>query len=283
MEKIALITDSTSDLTKNIIEKYNVTVLPFRIIYEDREYLDGVDIEANEVYENLEKEIPTSSLPPLNKMHEVYMNLQEQGYTHVIAILLSSGLSGICNAFSVVSNEYSKIQSFIFDSKSISYGEGFLIEESGKLITTQTPFDTIKEKIQEFRQKLKIYFVVDTLEYLKKGGRIGRVSGTIGELLKIKPIISVGEDGKYFTVAKARGKKQSLRKLIEIGKSKLNESNKIVLLDGYAKKEVQFVYEELKKYSEEIQKGFVELRGSISPVSGVHSGPGLVGMAILNN
>jgi len=282
MEKIALITDSTSDLTEEIIENYNVTVLPFRIIYKDREYLDGVDIKANEVYENLEKEVPTSSLPPLKKMHDVYMNLQAQGYTHVIAILLSSGLSGIYNALSLVSTEYPKIQSFIFDSKSISYGEGLLIEESGKLITTQTPFDTIKEKIEEFRKKLEVYFVVDTLEYLKRGGRIGKVSGTIGELLKIKPIISVGEDGKYFTVDKVRGKKQSLKKIIDLGKSKLKENTRIILMDGYAKKETHYVYEELKKYSEELQQGIVERIGSISPVSGVHSGPGLVGMVVFN-
>ncbi|WBW99669.1 DegV family protein [Oceanirhabdus sp. W0125-5] len=282
MEKIALITDSTADLTEETIKKYNITVLPFRIIYKDREYLDGVDIKANEVYENLQKEVPTSSLPPLKKMHDVYISLQEQGFTHVIAILLSSGLSGIYNALSLVSKEYPKIQSFIFDSKSISCGEGLLVEESAKLITSQTPFDTIKEKIEEFRKKLEVYFVVDTLEYLKRGGRIGRVSGTIGELLKIKPIISVGEDGKYFTVDKIRGKKQSLKKIIEIGKSKLKENTKIVLMDGYAKKEVQYVYDELKKYSEEFQQGFVELIGSISPVSGVHSGPGLVGMVVFN-
>ncbi|MCM1990934.1 DegV family protein [Oceanirhabdus seepicola] len=283
MEKIALITDSTSDLTEDIIEKYNVTVLPFRIIYKDREYLDGVDIKPNEVYENLDKEVPTSSLPPLKKMHEVYDDLQKQGYTHVIAILLSSGLSGIYNALSLVSKDYPNIQSFIFDSKSISHGEAVLVEESGKLITTQTPFDTIKEKIEEFRKKLEVYFVVDTLEYLKRGGRIGKVSGTIGELLKIKPIISVGEDGKYFTVDKVRGKKQSLKKIIDVGKSKLKENTRIILMDGYAKKESQYVYEELKKYSEELQQGIVELLGSISPVSGVHSGPGLVGMVVFNN
>ncbi len=282
MEKIALITDSTSDLTEEIIEKYNVTVLPFRIIYKDREYLDGIDIKANEVYENLSKEVPTSSLPPLKKMHEVYMDLQEQGYTHVIAILLSSGLSGISNALSLVSKEYPKIHSFICDSKSISHGEGILVEESGKLITAQTPFDTIKEKIEEFRKKIEVYFVVDTLEYLKRGGRIGKVSGTIGELLKIKPIISVGEDGKYFTVDKVRGKKQSLKKIIDIGKTKLKENTRIILMDGYAKKEAQYVYEELKKYSEELQQGLVEVLGCISPVSGVHSGPGLVGMVVFN-
>jgi len=283
MEKIALITDSTSDLTEEIIEKYNVTVLPFRIIYKDREYLDGVDIKANEVYEHLGKEVPTSSLPPLKKMHEVYNDLQSQGYTHVIAILLSSGLSGIYNALSLVSKDYPKIQSFIFDSKSISHGESVLVEESGKLITTQTPFDTIKEKIEEFRKKLEVYFVVDTLEYLKRGGRIGKVSGTIGELLKIKPIISIGDDGKYFTVDKVRGKKQSLKKIIEVGKSKLKENTRIILMDGYGKKEAEYVYEELKKYSEELQQGLVEILGSISPVSGVHSGPGLVGMVVFNN
>lgn len=282
MEKIALITDSTSDITELIIEKYNVNVLPFRIIYKDREYLDGIDITPEEVYESLETEVPTSSLPPLTRMHDLYAQLKVEGYTHVVAIMLSSGLSGICNALRLVAEDYPEMESFIYDSKSISWGEGILVQEVGRLIKEAIPFEKIKNEIKALRNRLELFFVVDTLEYLKRGGRIGKVSGTIGELLKIKPIISIGDDGKYFTVDKVRGKKQSYKKILEIGKNKLSQDSRIILMDGYAKKETETLYSQLKKYSQEMKKGIVELYGTISPVSGVHSGPGLIGMVVLN-
>lgn len=282
MEKIALITDSTSDITDSIIKEHNVSVLPFRIIYKDREYLDGINITPEEVYESLETEVPTSSLPSLQSMHDLYEKLQSEGYTHVVAIMLSSGLSGICNALRLVSEDYPKLESFIYDSKTISWGEGLLVQAAGEMIQKSTPFEKIKNEITALREKLQLFFVVDTLEYLKRGGRIGKVSGTIGELLKIKPIISIGTDGKYFTVDKARGKKQSYKKILEIGKNKLSENSRVILMDGYAKKETETLYSQLKKYSEEMKKGIVELYGTISPVSGVHSGPGLIGMVVLN-
>lgn len=283
MEKIALITDSTSDITDEMIQKYNINVLPFRIIYKDREYLDRENITPEEVYESLETEVPTSSLPPLNKMHELFESLQEEGYTHVVAILLSSGLSGISNAMTLVSEDYPQIKSFIYDSKSISWGEGILVAHAGEMIAQNKPFDSIVSEIKSTKERIEVFFVVDTLEYLKRGGRIGKVSGAIGELLKIKPIISIAPDGKYFTVDKARGRKQSHKKIVEIAKDKLSNDARIILMDGYAKAETKKIYDLLSDYSKNLGKGSTELYGTISPVSGVHSGPGLVGLVVLNN
>lgn len=282
MNKIALITDTTSDITNDMISKFNINLLPFRIIYSNREYLDKIEITPEEVYESLETEIPTSSLPSLKTMHELYQRLSSEGYTHVIAILLSSGLSGISNALSLVSEEYTEINSFIYDSKSISWGEGLIVERAAKLINDGETFENIVSEIHEFRRRINLYFVVDTLEYLKRGGRIGKVSGTIGELLKIKPIISIDSDGKYFTVDKVRGKKQSHRKIVDLGKEKLSQGCRIVLMDGYAKEDTKKIFDILSKYSLDLGSGSVEIYGTISPVSGVHSGPGLIGMVTLD-
>ena len=98
LDKIALITDTTSDLRSDVTQKYSINVLPFRIIYSDREYLDNVDISPQEVYDNMKIEVPTSSLPSMKDMEELFLRLEEEGYTHAVAITLSTGLSGIYNA-----------------------------------------------------------------------------------------------------------------------------------------------------------------------------------------
>lgn len=274
MEKIALITDSASDISKEIIEKYNVNVLSFRIIYEKKEYLDRVNITPDEVYDNFDVEIPTSSLPALSDMENLFNKLKDEGYTHVIGITLSSGLSGIYNALKLVSENHPEIESFIFDSKSISIGEGVLVQECGKMIKEGKTFNEIKNALPIMKSKLHIYFVVGTLKYLKKGGRIGKVAGTIGDILNLKPIITMHEDGSYTTYDKVRGRKQSLRRLVDII-SNFKDKGKVYLMHGNAEEEMKAVYENLKELPNVIS---VYLGENISPVAGVHSGPGLVGV-----
>lgn len=276
-DKIALITDSTADLTPEVVKKYNVSVLPFRIIYKDREYLDGVDITPQEVYESLPVEIPTTSLPSMKEMNDLYKQFISEGYTHVIAITLSSGLSGIWNAVRLVSEDHPEIKSLILDSKSISLGEGILVEACGEMIQQGKNFDEIVTALDNLKKRIKAFFVVGTLEYLKKGGRIGRVIGTISEILNIKPIISIGEDdGKYFTVDKVRGRKQSLNRMFDIGKEMLEHKKyKIFVMSGAARDEAKEMCERFVGLKNVISATY---GGDISPVSGVHSGPGLVGV-----
>lgn len=279
MEKIALITDTTSDLSESIINKYNIKVLPFRIIYKDSEYRDKFEISPERVYENLEKETPTSSMPSMDDMESLFDSLEEEGYTHAIAVVLSTGLSGIYNGLKVVSEGRSNIKTYIYDSRSISAGEGVIVEECGRLIEEGKNFDEIVAKIPDIRNRVHLFFVVGTLEYLKKGGRIGKVAGTIAELLNIKPIVSVDvSDGKYYTCDKVRGRKQSLNRIIEFGNKILDEKRcKIYGLHGYSLDDSKKVFDEVSKHPNAIVS---EFRGCISPVSGVHSGPGLVGLVL---
>lgn len=280
--KIALVTDSTSDLRKEIIEKYNIEVLPFRIIYKDREYLDGIEITPQEVYERLPIEIPTTSVPSQHDIHQLYRRLIREGYTHVIVITLSSGLSGISNAIRVVSEQYEEeIISHIYDSKSISCGEGVFVELCGEMIQQGRSFDEIVKALPELKKKTKLFFVVGTLDYLKKGGRIGKVMGTISEILQIKPIISTGDDdGKYYTFDKVRGRKQSLHRIFEIGKEILEKKRcKIYVMSGAAREEAEEIVQRFKELKNTVS---VSYGGDISPVAGVHSGPGLVGVLFVD-
>lgn len=279
MEKIALITDTTSDLPQDIIEKYNIKILPFRIIYKDREYKDKYEITPKEVYDNFEKEIPTSSLPLAQDMEDLYDELEKEGYTHAIAITLSSGLSGISNALRLVSENHDNIESFVYDSKTISWGEGILVKKCAELIEEGKDFNYIKNILPELRKKVKLFFVVGTLEYLRKGGRIGRISGTIGDLLNLKPIVAVDDEGRYFTHSKVRGRKQSLNKMVNIVKEIVNDKeHDIIVLNGCSDEDCKYMIDQFEKID---NVSSVNYGGDISPVSGVHSGPGLVGVVLV--
>jgi DegV family protein with EDD domain len=280
LNKIALISDSSCDLPEDLINKYNIKVMPLRIIYKDKEYIDRVNITPKEVYDRLNVEIPTTSMPSMSDMENIYTNLENEGYSHVIAITISSGLSGTFNAVKLVSENHQNLITYLFDSKTLSAGLGAIVLECGKLIDDGKSFEEIVDILPTIKNRISVYYVVETLEFLKKGGRIGKVSATIGELLHIKPIISVDEDGKYYTYAKVRGRKQSINKLIEIAKETLRTTKaKLFILQGGAIEEGKKLYDYFIGIPNLTSIHF----GDISPALGVHTGPGLLGVIIVRD
>jgi len=280
MSKIALITDSTSDVEKEMIKKYELFVLPLRIIYKDREYIDRVNITPKEVYDNLENEIPSTSLPSMKDMEDLYLKLEEEGYTHAIAVVISDALSGTYNTLRLVSQNHPSIESCVFDSKSLTIGEAAIVEECGEMLRCGKSFEEIVKTLPQIRDRITVYYAVDTLKYLTKGGRIGKVAGTIGEILNIKPIISINKEGVYYTYAKAKGKKKAISKLVDIAREALENSPcKIWVMHGGA-------YDEVDRFADMIA-GLPNITrlsfGEISPVAGVHTGPGLLGIIILKD
>ena len=159
MEKIAFISDTTSDISSEVISKYNINILPFRIIYKDREYLDRVNIAPQEVYDNMVNEIPTSSMPSMQDIEDMFTKLIKEGYTHIIAITLSTGLSGIFNGIRVVSENHPEIRTHICDSKSISMGEGATVVECCKLREQGKSFDEIVAAIPGIMSRVHLFFV----------------------------------------------------------------------------------------------------------------------------
>jgi len=267
---------SASDITQEIRDKYNVRVLPFRIIYRDKEFSDGIDITPQYVYETLESGLPTTSLPSMQDMEETFESLKREGYTHAIVVTISSQLSGANNAIKLVAENHPEIKTYVHDSKSISKGQEIPIEEAGKMIEKGKSFQEIVDKLPDISNRIEIFFVIGTLEYLIRGGRIGKVAGTIAQFLHLKPIVSVDKEGVYYTYAKVRGRKQSINKIYDIGVAKLN-SNKysVYLMHGEAEEETRALGERFKSHA---NADFVNFGGYLSPVSGVHSGPGFIGV-----
>ncbi len=280
MEKIALLTDSACDIDEGTIEKYNVEVLPFRIIYRDREYVDKIEITPREVYDNMKYEIPKSSLPSLDDMEGAFNRFERENYTHVIAVTISSGLSGTYNALKMVSKKHDKLSTYVYDSKSTSLGEGVIVKECGKLMDQGKSFSEIVHCIPEMKKRMHFFFVFGTLEYARKGGRIGKLSGILGEALDIKPIVYFDNDqGICFTCDKVRGRKRSLSKMIDIGSRFLAKSPcDVYIAYGNAREDAEDIYDRISKLSNVKN---IYMIGQISPVVGVYSGPGTVGVCYM--
>ncbi|ATW27274.1 DegV family protein [Candidatus Formimonas warabiya] len=275
-EKIALVTDSTGDLSKEYVEENNIHVLPLKVVYRDKEYLDRVDIQPDQVYERLDQEIPSTSMPSVGEVIDLFSRLIKEGYKEILSINISSGLSGTFNTVRLAASHFPGVKIEVLDSKSISMGIGLLVQEAASFIKNGGNLTGAVERMHQIRDNLKVIFVVKTLEYLKRGGRIGYVSAAMGCLLDLKPVIAVNQEGKYFTLAKVRGRKKSLEKIVEIVKEAAEKNRlRLVVMHGDAKEEAKCLFEELKKITRISEIRF----GEVGPVIGVHTGPGVVGVA----
>lgn len=278
MQKIAIITDSSCDLNKEDREKYGIFSLPLRIIYKNKEYLDYVNITPQEIYDNFEKEIPTTSLPCSAYINTLFDQLENEGYTHVIGIFISQALSGTFNAVRLQIEERTKFKYHLFDSKTVGHPMGLMAIKCCDLIKEGKNFDELVALLPTIRENTYGYFTVNTLEYLKAGGRIGKVAGTIGDMLNLKPIITVDKEGAYITAAKARGRKKALKGISDIATKIIDESPcEFHILHGNALEEATLIYDALKNHPN-IKKVSIE---HIGPAIGIHTGPKLIGFSLL--
>ena len=276
MEKIAILTDSACDLPAHLIEKFKIHVLPLKVIYGDKCYSDRVDIQPAEVYARMPDEIPTTSMPSPEEIHTALKRIKADGFSHVIAIHLSSALSGTCANVHHAAKEIDNIIIKVFDSKTLSFGTGWIVLDTARRIANGLSFNHIWEHIQHLPDKIDVFYVVETLEYLRRGGRIGKVAGMLGHILHLRPIISVDANGEYYTYAKTRGYKKSIEKLVEIvGNTVQQKRINLAVLNGGANEECNKLVARLSSLpniNELIQI-------DITPSLVVHTGPGSLGIA----
>lgn len=278
-EKIAILVDSCVDVPPKLVEKYNMYVIPLKVIYKDRVYSDGVDITAQEVYERLDIEIPTTSLPSGGEINAMFDRIKADGYEKVLAIHISSGLSGTYNSIRLLASQYEGLEIYVLDTKNIGIGSGFNAIQAAEYINEGMDWDTLIKTVSKNVPKCKVFFYVDTLEYLKKGGRIGLVASVLGTALNLKPIISCNEDGIYYTVAKYLGRKRTLNKMMDLALEYAKSCNKynLAIVHGNAIEQANKIKEALMPL---LPKCNIFTDGQISPALGVHTGSGTLGIAI---
>lgn len=280
-EKIAILIDSCTDVPEEHIKKYGMYVIPLSIIYKNRIYADGVDITSKEIYDNFDVEIPHTSLPTGEVIMNTFEKIKADGYEKVLAISMSSGLSGTYNAIRLLGEEFEGLEIFAVDTKNVGLGSGMTAILAAENLERGLSWADFKKTTIDSVDKTKIFFCVSSLKYLHKGGRIGLVSSVVGESFRVKPIISCNEDGNLCTEAKIVGRKQSLRKAIDliekiVTASSAHEYN-IAIAHGNAPEEAAVVKKQmLDRFTN--YKTFYE--GQVSPVIFVHAGPGLIGVGV---
>ena len=278
--KTRIIVDSTSDLLPNI--KKLVHVVPLTVHFGEEEYVDGVTIDHKAFYEKLvETDVHPSTSQATPAAFEQAYEEARQAREAAVVITLSSKLSGTYQSAMIAAAEYENI--YVVDSGSVAIGGGILVEYALKLLSEGLDAKQIAEKLEEAKSRIVIVALVDTLEYLKKGGRISKTVAFAGAVLNIKPVLSV-VDGQIHMLGKARGSKMGNNLLVqEIGKAGGVDFSMPLLL-GYTGLSDAMLLKYIED-SKHIWEGNVdEVRyTSIGSVIGTHAGPGAVAVAFFKN
>ena len=281
-QKIALLTDSCADIAPELAERYHIFVVPLRILCADGEYLDGVNIRGADIYQRLKAgELPQTSLPAAVEIEKLLTRIVEEGYDGVIAVMLSGGLSGTFNLLRLVAEECrGKLEVRAFDSVSGSLGLGMTVLQLAEDIQSGMGWEELTERwVPQLIRGSFPFFSVDTLEYLQKGGRIGKGTATAGMLLQIKPILTFAPDGQLTSVAKVRGRHQVIDKLVALAVQRCGEHKQynLAVANGGAPEEMAIVKEKLTAALpnyDHIWEG--EIDGTLS----VYIGDGVLGAAV---
>ncbi len=278
MQKIKIVTDSTADLSQEVIEKYDIHVLPLSISVNGQTYLDRVDLQPDEFIEEMIKseELPKTSQPAMGTFVEMYDKLGEDG-SEVLSIHMTSGMSGtVATANSAASMTDTKVT--VVDSQFITHALAYQVIEAAKMANEGRSLEEILKRVDEVRKNTRLYVVVDTLENLVKGGRIGKGKAFIGSLLNIKPIASL-EDGVYNPVTKVRSQGQIVKTLAKLFEQ--DTTGKVVKAVAIPHAKAIPLAESMKAAVEKVS-GFAQSEiFYTTPIISTHTGPGAIGFMYL--
>ena len=212
----AIVTDSTSDIPPDLLEKYVIFQIPADLILENKTYLDGFDISRNEFYEKLPtlKHLPTTASPSAGRFQDLYQKVFEKGYSEIISIHAASNLSGIYNSARLAALEF-KEPIEVIDSQQLSLGLGFQVLQAAEDAIKGYPPESIIKGIQSIRSRLAVFALLDTFEYIHRSGRVSWAKARIGSLLNIKPVVEL-KAGKVINRGMARTRKKGIQILGDI-------------------------------------------------------------------
>lgn len=277
-EKIAILVDSCSDVPSDVLRAADMALAPMNVIFRDRVYEDRITITPAEFYRRQAKEPASTASPTGKRIVEAYEQIQASGYTHVIAVSISAALSGTYQEMKLLAED-SPLTVHVVNTRSVGIGSGFAAIYAAQLRQQGWSFDQIVTEVERVTAQTKVFFYVPSLKYLQAGGRIGRVAGMAGTLLNVKPIISCDDDGVYYPIAKVRGEKRTLNKLMALVGQTVGSATKvnIAVVDGANPTLREDMLQRLKAAYPQVTQWYA---GDVSPALGVHTGPGLIGIGV---
>ena len=282
LSKIAILTDSASDITPDMIEGLDVTVIPIRLKIGENNYKDGVNLSKKEFWHKLttEKIMPKTAQPSPAEFRDYYEELFNKGYEKIISLHISSKMSGTQQVAKVAREMLKREKDIIIvDSKSVTFGQAYQVLEAAKMIKAGAKLEDILTRLYEIADKMKVYFAVSDLSYLEKGGRIGRASSVIGNLLKLRPVLKL-EDGEVSLETKTFGERGAISYMEKIIKNEGKNSIYLYTAWGGTNQELQST-DILKKVADTMRKIEYKGRFEIGATIGSHSGP-VFGIGIIS-
>ncbi|MEY4480748.1 MAG: hypothetical protein RLZZ267_1426 [Bacillota bacterium] len=283
MALIRIVTDSTADIPASIRHDLAIEMVPLQVMFGQQSFEDQVTLGVSDFYEKLQNTstIPTTSQPSPARFLETYEQIfADTPDATILSLHLSSALSGTYQSASIARSmldDQLQEKVIVIDTKTASLGFGFVTVEVAKAARAGQSVEACLQLVDSLLQKKKMYFLVDTLTYLHKGGRIGGASAFVGSLLQVKPILSVSEEGTVYSVDKARGTNRAIAKIIEIiAKDFQDKAIHLVIGHANAKHQAEEMAALFTSTFDVIDTKYTE----IGPVIGTHSGPGALAVVV---
>ena len=277
MADIAIVTDSTAYIPQELVDQYHIHVAPQILIWGEESFLDGVDMYPDEFYEKLKdsKELPTTSQATVASFHKIFEPLVAQG-KQILAIVISEKLSGTLQSARQAKAMFPDASIALVDSRSASMELGFQVLAAARAVEAGKPFQEVVDLAERAKQHTGVFFVVDTLEFLHRGGRIGGAARLFGTAINLKPILQVS-DGQVESFEKIRTKAKAYSRLLDVLEERLNgkPNLRIATLHAAAEDDAKGLLVEATKRLNPIET----VISQVSPVVGTHVGPGTVGLA----
>ncbi|MBB6449339.1 DegV family protein with EDD domain [Geomicrobium halophilum] len=279
MTSVKVVTDSTADIPEDLVEELDITVIPLNVNFGEKEtYKDGEKLTPSGFYEKLQESdvMPTTSQPSPYDFETLYSDLADslEEDTVIFSIHLSSQLSGTYQAASIAAEEVSsKANVEVIDSKGASYSFGIIVTDIARLAKRGANRDECRERLEQLIQASSVYFIVDTLEYLQKNGRIGKASALVGSLLKMKPILSLNKKGEVYPYEKIRGRKKAFERIVsQLEETYGKQPVHVGVAHAVAPKAVETIFTDIRSKLNVTS----EVTTEIGAVIGSHVGPGTI-------
>ena len=276
---VKIVTDSTGYLPLEVLEQHDIRVVPLNVHFgEDRVYQEGVNLTNDEFYKMLAEApaLPTTSQPSPGQFRDVFGELTEAGH-QVVCIVLSQKMSGTYQSALEASRAFPDADIAVIDSEFVAGGLAVMTLTAAEMTADGRSIDQIVERVEQMKPDTRLFFVVDTLEYLQKGGRIGTASALLGTMLKVKPILTVSE-GIVQPVDRVRTKRKALQRVLAEMEDSVspNQPVQVAVMHALAPDEARELESEAQRrlHCERI------LTIDVGSVVGIHTGPGVVGAAI---
>lgn len=276
MGGIAVVTDSLANIPAELVEKYDIGVIPVLVIFGHETYRDGIDMTPKEFYCRLREseELPTTAVPSMGEFVKLYHRVGQEA-EGIVSIHISSKLSATVEVAEAASRTLPEIPIHVVDSYTGAMAQGFIVLEAARAAAEGAGLEEVAERAREMVPKVDLLATLDTLEYLHRGGRVPAVAALVGSLLRIKPILYIAEDGAADVLEKPRTRAKAVRRILEITEERVG-ANPVHMAVIHAD-----VPEEAEELKEEVDSRFncVELYVTdFTPVIGTHSGPGVLGL-----